>query len=140
MGLESSGELKLMTGDQLLMASNAANQPTKADEPKARSTGFTKGFEAASQCFSQNSGPACTDVAADQGLRCIEDYRAGYSAGEIEQKLVLAEAFRLGEYAGKTAQPANGFSDPRANGPCRVQWLETYNQGYFQGKNSKTQF
>lgn len=140
MGLESSGELQLMTGDQLLMASNAANQPTKADEPKARSTAFTKGFEAASLCFSQNSGSACVDVTADQGLQCVEDYRAGYSAGEIEQRRILNEAFQLGEYAGKNQQPDNSFADPRASGPCRVQWIENYNQGYFQGKNSKTQF
>lgn len=134
---ESSSGLQLMTGDPSFRLSANPKPPAEPGGSKPKSPGYTKGFEAASQCFSQNSAAACVGVAADQQQTCLDDYRAGYTAGDQQRVQALAEAFRAGEQAGKNLELANGASDPRALGPCRIPWIETYNRGYFQGKESK---
>ncbi len=113
------------------------------DEPPpeatpARSSFFTKGFEHASQCISQNAGTSCSVANAAEQTTCIEDYRAGYSAGSIQRKLAMEEAFQAGLVAGTNGMLANGNSDARSDGPCRIEWVESYNRGHFQGKNRKS--
>jgi hypothetical protein len=119
---------------QIAVASQAVTE-AKAP-PKVGSAGFTKGFEAASQCYSQNAGPACTGLTADQQQACVAGYRAGYETGDKQRQLVMAEALKAGSATGAAGGPANAASDPRAEGPCRMQWIETYNRGYFQSKNA----
>ena len=106
-------------------------------KPAAMSDFYTKGFEHASQCISQNAGTACSGVAADQQQNCVNDYRAGYESGHRQKVLVLDEAFRIGLGAGTSGALANAASDERAAGPCRTEWIESYNRGYFQGKHQK---
>ncbi len=126
MGVEPRTELGLMTD------SASATVPTvKPVQPAVkRSTSYTKGFEHASQCISQNSGSACAGVTADQQQACVADYRGGYDAGSIQRKLVLQEAYQAGQGAAARGELANGASDPRALGPCRTDWIMAYNNGY----------
>jgi len=157
MGVDSSSDLKLMSGDQQpnatdgdsssglqLMGSdqqpNASDRNKSSDKKRSRAKayGYTKGFEHASQCFSQNIS-VCNGAPADQQNTCIDDYRAGYASGDKRRAMVMNEAFRIGEKAGSEDKPNNSFNDPRADGPCRVQWVETYNRGHFQGKQSRAQ-
>jgi hypothetical protein len=141
MGVDSGPGLSLMTGDQAVSASaslDKSNQDDNKSGSQSKSVGYTKGFEDASQCFSQNSGARCAGMDANQQQTCLSDYRLGYAAGDKQRVLVMNEAFASGEYAGKTGELANGASDPRADGPCRLQWIETYNRGHFQGKQAKT--
>jgi hypothetical protein len=120
-GVESSPGLSLMTD------SPSANQ--------ARSTAYSKGFEHASQCISQNAGSSCAGVTAEQQQACVADYRAGYDSGSQQKALVLQEAYQAGRSAASRGELANAASDQRAQGQCRIEWIESYNRGHFQGKN-----
>ncbi len=117
--------LKPMTGQ---------GQNSKGSRTKAY--GYGRGFEHASQCFSQNSS-VCTAAPADQQQTCIDDYRAGYSAGDKKRLVVMEEAFRAGERDGGKDTRNSSFADPRAEGPCRVNWIESYDRGYFQGSQAR---
>ena len=124
----NTAEQRGASADALLDASGSGGYP--------RSPAFLKGFEAATQCYSQNAGPACASVSSQQHTACIADYQGGYTTGEKLKQVVMQEAFDTGASAGRAGQLANGPSDTRADGPCRVQWVETYNRGYLQAKNS----
>lgn len=121
MGIESSPGLSLMTD------SPSANQ--------ARSTAYSKGFEHASQCFSQNAGSSCAGASADQQQACVADYRGGYDSGSRQKELVLKEAYQAGQGAAARGELANGASDARALGPCRTEWIMAYNNGHFGAKS-----
>ncbi len=103
---------------------------------KVDSGGYAKGFQAATRCFSQSAGTACTGLGTEQQAACLAGYRAGYRAGETSRQQALEVAYMAGQSAGAAGQLANGASDPRAGGPCRVQWIESYNRGYFESKNA----
>jgi hypothetical protein len=51
----------------------------------------------------------------------------------------MREAWQAGKLAGVRGELANAASNPLADGPCRVEWIKTYNEGYFQGKHAKVQ-
>ena len=121
MGVESSPGLSLMTD------SPSANQ--------GRSTAYSKGFEHASQCISQNAGSSCAGASADQQQSCVADYRGGYDSGSIQRNLVLQEAYQAGQGAAARGELANGASDARALGPCRTDWIMAYNNGHFAAKS-----
>lgn len=124
MGVETGSELSLMTDDVVVQSAKQAAPITR------EKTFFTAGFEHASQCISQNAGSACAGVSADQQQTCVVDYRAGYDSGSIQRKLVLDEAYRAGQGAAARGELANAASDSRAEGPCRTDWIVTYNNGY----------
>ena len=131
LGVEGSASLGLMgveSGPALSLMTDSASAVTPPAGKKSDS--FTKGFEHASQCFSQNSGSACAGVAAGQQQTCVADYRGGYDSGSIQRKLVLQEAYQAGQGAAARGKLANGASDPRALGPCRTDWIMAYNNGY----------
>lgn len=108
-----------------------------AGTPPAKSQHFTKGFEDADGCYPQNAFGHCAAVKPEEQSACTNDYRAGFEVGDKRRVLVMDEAYRAGERAGKTGERNGGFTDARAQGPCRLQWIETYNRGYFQGQHAK---
>ncbi len=131
MGVESGPGLSLMTD-----SASAITPPTKAVSPAGKkSSSYTKGFEHASQCISQNAGSACAGVTANQQQACVADYRGGYDSGSIKRKLVLQEAYQAGQGAAARGELANAASDPRALGPCRTDWIMAYNNGHFGAKS-----
>jgi hypothetical protein len=139
MGVESGPGLSLMTDSPSAIA-----PPAKAAQPAAGrsanhalSTVYTKGFEHASQCISQNAGSACAGVTAEQQQTCVADYRAGYDSGSKQRTFVLQEAYQTGQSAGARGELDNGASDQRAQGPCRIDWIKSYSRGHYQGKNAK---
>lgn len=103
----------------------------------SKSSSYTKGFEHASQCYSQNSGPACAGVTAGQQQACVADYRGGYDAGSVQRTLVMSEALQAGRGAGTSGGLVNGASDARATGPCRTEWIATYNRGFFEAAHAR---
>lgn len=137
MGVDTAPDLQLMTDDQSASASNSpakTNENNNSTQAQPKSTAFTKGYDDASQCYSQNSGPRCSGLAANEQQTCIADYRAGYQVGDKERQLLMQQAWQAGKLAAAKGDLANGASDPLADGPCRVEWIQTYNKGYFQGK------
>lgn len=130
MGIESDSELSLMTDSASAIAPSAKRAPTVAK----KSTSYTKGFEHASQCISQNSASACVGVTTDQQQACVADYRGGYDSGSLQKKLVLQEAYQAGQSAAARGELANAASDQRAQGPCRTDWILAYNNGHFGAK------
>jgi len=142
MGVDTASGLQLMASDQDASASLRLDKPiqnTSDARTQPKSAGFTQGYDDASQCFSQNAGPRCSGVATDQMEACLTDYRAGYREGDKQRVRLMAEARKVGQLAGKRDEPANSASNPLADGPCRVEWIKTYNDGYFQGKRAKAQ-
>lgn len=98
------------------------------------SQAFTKGFEHARDCISQNSGAAC---AGSKSETCIPDYRAGYDAGKKDFKLKMAEAFQAGQSAGANGERINGGAHKGATGKCRTEWIQEYDRGYWAGQNPR---
>jgi len=139
LGVEPAPDLQLMTGDESLNASARPNPSSNnaPGGPQNHSAAFNLGFQDASQCYSQNAGPRCAGAPADQQQACLSDYRSGYQVGDKQRQRAMDEAGRVGQQAGASGKPADAASDPRALGPCRTQWIETYNRGYFKGKQAK---
>jgi hypothetical protein len=106
----------------------------RADAGLARSPAYSRGFEHASGCFSENAGPSCVGATGGQQQACLVAYRAGYDAGSVQRDLVLREARQAGRDAGARGELANAASDPRALGPCRVTWIEAYNEAHFRAR------
>lgn len=130
----TGGALGLMLGDAPIR-----RLETSGSAQSIKSGGFTQGFERASQCYSQDSGLYCTGVAVEQQQACLADYRSGYEVGQKQRERLMQEAMQAGHLAGGRGELANGASNPLADGPCRVEWIQTYNQGYFQGRHAKAQ-
>ncbi len=131
MGVEPGSELSLMTDSASAIAPSAKAVPPAGK----KSSSYTKGFEHASQCISQNAGSACAGVTAEQQQACVADYRGGYDSGSIQKKLVLQEAYQAGQGAAARGELANAASDKRAQGPCRTDWIMAYNNGHFGAKS-----
>ncbi|MHB8727508.1 MAG: hypothetical protein ACYC9K_00550 [Sulfuricaulis sp.] len=138
MGVEPAPDLQLMTGDASI-GPPTGSSPTNnaAATPVKHSEAFTKGFQDASQCYSQNAGPYCSGITGNQWQVCLSDYRSGYQVGDKQRLQILDEAYRVGQSAGANGLLADAASDPRAAGGCRTQWIEAYNRGYFQGKQAQ---
>ena len=130
MGVEPAPDLQLMTDDASTSAPAANNRNTAAAAPVKHSEAFTTGFNDASQCYSQNAGARCAGITGDQWQSCLSDYRAGYQVGDKQRRQAMDEAYHVGQSAGASGLLADAASDPRALGPCRTQWIESYNRGY----------
>lgn len=121
----------------LLPVPGVAPAPGSAGTTAPKSQHFTKGFEDADGCYPQNAFGHCAGAKPEEQSACTSDYRAGFEVGDKRRVLVMEEAFRTGERAGRAGERNGGFTDTRAQGPCRLQWIETYNRGYFQGQHAK---
>lgn len=154
MGVDSSSDLKLMTSEQQSSASdgntsaslqlmtedqqsNTSDRNTSSGKKgsKTKAYGYSKGFEHASQCISQNS-IVCTGAPKEQQGSCADDYRAGYAAGDKQRVLAMREASQAGMAAAKSGEDnRGGFNDARAVGPCRQEWIDAYRRGHEKGSS-----
>lgn len=121
---EEGGSLRLMADGE------AAKKAPEKPDPRFKIPAFSKGFEAAGQCGSQNAGPYCAGAAAEQQKSCAADYHDGYALGEKDQKALLERAAKKGADAAAGGVQNNAASDPDAQGGCRTQWVQAYNRGY----------
>lgn len=124
MGLQTNGaSLQMMTGDDAL-------QPMETPKPKqeARSDAYNRGHDDAARCGSANAGPYCS--AAADTTTCVNDYNGGFQVGSQERKQRIVEAYQAGRQAGARNERANAAGDARAEGECRIDWVQAYNQGY----------
>lgn len=113
-------------------AAAAGKTDPRLSDPRFKSPSFSKGYDDAERCGTQNSGAACADVSGDQAASCFNDYKAGYAAGQKKQAALLERAARKGAGAAMSGLQDNAASDPDSDGDCRTQWVEAYNRGYFQ--------
>jgi hypothetical protein len=140
-GVDSGAGLSLMPDSASVNTPQTKGAPPQADKGanNAKSTAYFKGFEHASQCFSQSAGTSCVGSTAAQQQSCVADYQAGYDSGRLQKNIVLQEAYQTGQGVAAQGELASALSDQRAQGPCQIEWIESYNRGYFQGKNAKAQ-
>lgn len=103
-----------------------------AAKPVEVSQAFSRGFEHASSCISQNSAAAC---AGSPSPTCLSDYKAGFDAGAKKFKLIMDEAFQEGKRAGANGELANGAASKNSEGPCRYEWIQQYNRGHWLGRS-----
>lgn len=105
--------------------SSLSSAPRKADGY------FYLGFEDGSQCFSQNAGPRCDKARApkEEFDSCLAGYRQGYTAGEKVKHDLLEQAQQWGGRDGSAGTYL--ITEPRAEGPCRYEYVMAYNRGYF---------
>jgi len=113
-----------------------AKPAPKPMDPRFKSPAFSSGFDAASRCASRSGGAACGAVPGDQLDACMDDYRAGYDFGAKQEAARLELAAKKGETAGASGKRDDAASDPDSGGDCRIQWVEAYNRGYFQGAHA----
>lgn len=93
---------------------------------------FYLGFEDGSQCLSQNAGLRCDKARApaEEVQHCLATYRLGYTAGEKIKKALLEAAYQRGQLD-KQAGRTYADTDSRAEGPCRYEYIMSYNNGHF---------
>jgi hypothetical protein len=116
------------------------NSEQAANDSSHESSEFLKGLKDASGCFSSNAFGYCSGYAQGEIRRCTEDYQKGYQKGEQQRQLSMRKAFESGRsdaIAGRVGNPNLSFNDPHAQGPCRTEWIMSYNRGYFEGVGKK---
>ncbi|MFQ5755769.1 MAG: hypothetical protein ACE5H7_06690 [Acidiferrobacterales bacterium] len=101
------------------------------------STAHRKGYEDSTQCYPSNAFGYCAAAKPDETDSCIKGYQEGFAEGERPHSDMMTTAYQLGESAGKDGRKNDAFNDPHAIGPCRNEWIRTYNRGYFQGKTAQ---
>lgn len=118
-GRRDDGGLALMLGDEPVPRNEAARS-------QAWSLGHTDGIG----CHSQNAGVRCSAAANDEVDTCLKEYRVGYGVGEKIKNMKLDLAHQRGrDHKAKGAVSA-AASQPEATGPCRIEWIQRYNNGY----------
>lgn len=126
------GELQLIMGDEpiartgaspVIAAGTGASPPT---DPTL--SGYSRGYADASGCFSQNSGPSCSALPAEQFDACISGYRSGYEVGTRVRKFNLNEAYAQGKKQKDSNRPNDSVSQP--GGSCHIERVKAYNSGY----------
>lgn len=99
---------------------------------KTADDAYRHGIEDGSSCLPDNAKTFC--AAHPEETSCTEKYETGYRVGERGKLTKLEEAHRVGQQTkANGGSSLLGFSDARSYGPCRVQWLESFNEGYFGG-------
>ncbi|MGQ0547639.1 MAG: hypothetical protein ACT4P3_20300, partial [Betaproteobacteria bacterium] len=75
-------------------------------------------------------GPRCDKARAPKAdyENCLASYRLGYTAGERIKKSLLQTAFEKGE-RDRAAGRSYADTDTRADGPCRAEYIMSYNNG-----------
>lgn len=104
--------------------------PPPEPDPTRDDVAFNKGFVAGSQCYSASAGAHCSGATGNVHALCISSYEAGYREGDAIKRVLLVQAQQAGELDAAQGRANAGFTHPLAQGPCRSQWLETYNSGY----------
>jgi hypothetical protein len=129
------GGLPLMTdADGSASVMPGGTEPGTAQDKVERSDAFNLGFDDARGCYSESAGARCSAVAQPLWQACLDDYRSGFSAGKRTKQVKLDEAWRIGRADGAAGRPANAIGRPEAEGTCKVEWTQSYNRGWFDGK------
>lgn len=105
-------------------------QPEDAPDPARDDAAFNKGFVDGSQCYSASAGNHCAGAAGAIHQNCIATYEAGYRQGEGIKRVLLEQAHQAGDLDRQQGRRNASFTSPQAQGPCRTQWIESYNAGY----------
>lgn len=99
-------------------------------DPKFDDAAFNKGYLDGSQCFSSSAGNHCYTAQGEIHQECIKSYNAGFQKGEAIKNTLLAQARDAGINDKQQLRKNSGFSNSNAQGSCRTQWIESYNEGY----------
>jgi hypothetical protein len=100
------------------------------DKQRSREDFYNRGYQHAEQCFSPNPGLACAGLAPDAQKACNNDYGSGYKLGEQRRRELLASANEQGRSDRAGGRKHSGFVNPGAAGPCRIDWIAAYTDGY----------
>ena len=90
---------------------------------------YQHGVIEGSACMSANAAAYC---ASNNVANCADKYMTGYRVGERAMEAKLRAAYAVGQQTRSNGGSSfTGFNHPNAVGPCRVKWLESFNDGYF---------
>lgn len=133
-GRGDDGGLALMLGDEPVPR-NAAATPrpgttSSSGSPAPRSQAWSLGYTDGAGCYSQNAGVRCSAAANEEVDTCLKEYRVGYGAGEKIKKMKLDLAHQRGRGHKAKGEASAAASQPEATGPCRIEWIQRYNNGY----------
>jgi len=117
---------QMMTDETPVKKQPAAQEP----DPQLDDAAWQKGNSDGSQCFSASAGNHCAGAQGAIFQSCIANYESGYRNGESLKRILLANARNAGILDKQQGQKNSSFTHPDAQGPCRVQWIESYNEGY----------
>lgn len=129
---QSGQGLGLMLGDDPVPLQQKQPDPPPQDQPDPTrdDAAFNKGFVDGSQCYSASAGNFCSVAQGNIHTVCISSYEAGYRQGEGIKGVLLEQARQAGQLDVQQGRRNGSFTHPSAQGPCRTQWIESYNGGF----------
>lgn len=95
---------------------------------------WSKGREDARGCYPQNGHGYCSGAGGDYAS-CSDGYAAGFNDGAGVRDQVLERAYQLGRADAAAGRENASFDHPEARGSCRIQWVEHYDRGHFDGRS-----
>lgn len=104
--------------------------PPPPPDPAQDDRAFNKGYTDGSQCYSSSAGNHCAGAQGNIHAQCMTNYNSGYRNGEALKRILLQQAREAGVLDKAQGRRNGSFTHPMAQGPCRVQWIESYNEGY----------
>jgi hypothetical protein len=91
---------------------------------------YQRGVIEGSACMTANAADYC--AAHPEENFCADKYMTGYRVGERGMEAKLRAAYDVGRATRASGGSSfAGFNHPNAVGPCRVKWLESFNNGFF---------
>lgn len=94
---------------------------------------WSRGRQDALNCSPSNAHGHCSGVGGDYAS-CQDGYSTGFQDGSGLREQRLQQAYQLGNQHGATGRENQSFGHPDAQGPCRIQWIQRYDQGHFEGR------
>ena len=83
-------------------------------------------------CSPSNGHGYCSGAGGDYAS-CQDGYARGFQDGAGARDLRLQRAYDLGHAQGAAGEENVAFNHPDASGSCRIQWVQEYNRGHFDG-------
>ncbi len=83
-------------------------------------------------CSPSNGHGYCSGAGGDYAS-CQDGYARGFQDGAGARDLRLQRAYDIGHTHGAAGEENVAFNHPDASGSCRIQWVQEYNRGHFDG-------
>jgi len=98
-------------------------------------TAWKKGRTDAVSCSPSNGHGYCSGAGGDYSS-CQDGYTRGFTDGAAVRDLAMQRAYEVGRAAGAGGEENASFNHPDAAGSCRISWVQEYNRGHLDGRQS----
>lgn len=98
-------------------------------------TAWQKGRTDAVSCSPSNGHGYCSGAGGDYSS-CQDGYTRGFTDGSAVRDLAMQRAYEIGRSTGAAGEENESFNHPDAAGSCRISWVQEYNRGHLDGRQS----